>query len=83
MVDALSISIGSIFGTSPVTAFIESGAGISEGGKTGITAMTTGFCFFISLFFAPIFASIPPWATGCVLILVGSMMMRAVTEINW
>jgi AGZA family xanthine/uracil permease-like MFS transporter len=68
--DAISISIGSLFGTSPVTAFIESGAGIAEGGRTGLTAMTTGVCFFISLFFAPIFASIPPWATGCTLVLV-------------
>ncbi|KAE9578391.1 putative xanthine/uracil permease [Colletotrichum fructicola] len=83
MVDALSISIGALFGTPPVTAFVESGAGISEGGKTGITAMMTGLCFFISVFFAPIFASIPSWATGCVLVLVGSMMVRAVTEINW
>lgn len=83
LVDSVGISIGALFGTSPVTAFIESGAGISEGGKTGITAMSTGICFFISIFFAPIFASIPPWATGCVLILVGSMMVRAVTEINW
>lgn len=83
MVDAISISIGSVFGVPPVTAFVESGAGISEGGKTGITAMVTGICFFISIFFAPIFASIPPWATGCVLVLVGSMMATAVTEINW
>lgn len=83
MVDALSISIGAVFGVPPVTAFVESGAGISEGGKTGLTAMVAGICFFISIFFAPIFASIPPWATGCVLILVGSMMVGAVTEINW
>ncbi|KAI0153543.1 permease family-domain-containing protein [Pestalotiopsis sp. NC0098] len=83
MVDAVSISIGALLGTPPVTAFVESGAGISEGGKTGLTSMVTGICFFISIFFAPIFASIPPWATGCVLILVGSMMMKAVTEINW
>ncbi|UPK90948.1 hypothetical protein LCI18_001883 [Fusarium solani-melongenae] len=83
MVDALSISIGAVFGVPPVTAFVESGAGISEGGKTGITAMVAGICFFISIFFAPIFASIPPWATGCVLVLVGSMMVSAVTEINW
>lgn len=83
LVDSVGISIGALFGTSPVTAFIESGAGISEGGKTGITAISTGLCFFISIFFAPIFASIPPWATGCVLIIVGSMMVRAVTEINW
>jgi adenine/guanine/hypoxanthine permease len=83
MVDAIGISIGALLGTPPVTAFVESGAGISEGGKTGLTSMATGICFFISIFFAPIFASIPPWATGCVLILVGSMMMKAVTEINW
>ena len=83
MVDALSITIGSLFGSPPVTAFIESGAGISEGGATGITACVTGLCFFISIFFAPIFASIPPWATGCTLILVGAMMARACTDINW
>lgn len=83
LVDAFGISIGSFVGSPPVTAFIESGAGISEGGVTGLTAVTTGFCFFISLFFAPIFASIPPWATGCTLILVGAMMARACTEINW
>lgn len=83
LVDALSISIGSLFGCSPVTAFVESGAGISEGGATGITAMVTGICFFISIFFAPIFASIPPWATGCTLILVGSMMAKVAADINW
>ncbi|GAD94411.1 hypothetical protein UREG_07549 [Paecilomyces variotii No. 5] len=83
LVDAFSISIGSLFGSSPVTAFVESGAGISEGGATGITAMVTGLCFFISVFFAPIFASIPPWATGCTLVLVGAMMTKAAPEINW
>ncbi|KAI1948798.1 hypothetical protein LOZ12_006232 [Ophidiomyces ophidiicola] len=83
IVDALSISIGSLFGCSPVTAFVESGAGISEGGATGITAMVTGLCFFISIFFAPIFASIPPWATGCTLILVGCMMTKVAADINW
>ncbi|TVY44792.1 putative xanthine/uracil permease [Lachnellula occidentalis] len=83
IVDALSITIGSLFGCPPVTAFIESGAGISEGGTTGITACVTGICFIISIFFAPIFASIPPWATGCTLILVGAMMARACIDINW
>jgi len=83
MVDAFAISVGSLFGSPSVTAYIESGAGISEGGATGITACMAGFCFFISIFFAPVFASIPPWATGCTLILVGAMMARACTEINW
>ncbi|OWP06168.1 xanthine/uracil permease family protein [Marssonina coronariae] len=81
--DAVAISIGSLFGCSPVTAFIESGAGITEGGRTGLTAITTGVCFLVSIFFAPIFASIPPWATGCTLVLVGCMMMRQVTSVNW
>lgn len=83
MVDSICISIGAILGVPPVTAFVESGAGIGEGGKTGLTSMVTGLCFFISIFFAPIFASIPPYATGCVLILVGSMMASAVVDVNW
>lgn len=82
-VDAFGISIGSLFGSPPVTAFIESGAGISEGGKTGLTAVFTGICFFISIFFAPLFASIPPWATGCTLILIGAMMAKSAADINW
>lgn len=82
-VDALGISIGSLFGCSPVTAYIESGAGISEGGKTGLTAMFTGLAFFISIFFAPIFASIPSWATGCTLVIVGSLMAKSAKDINW
>ncbi|KAF3906622.1 hypothetical protein ABW20_dc0109124 [Dactylellina cionopaga] len=81
--DATMISIGALFGTSPVTAFIESGAGIAQGAKTGIAAMAAGVCFFIAIFFAPIFASIPPWATGGALMLVGCMMMKAVMGINW
>ncbi|KAI0085241.1 permease family-domain-containing protein [Irpex rosettiformis] len=82
-VDAFSISMGALMGTSPVTAFIESATGISEGGKTGITAMFTGLAFFVSIFFAPIFASIPPWATGGALVIVGSLMIRNVRDINW
>ena len=81
--DAMIISIGSLLGVSPSTAFIESGAGIAEGGRTGLTAMTTGICFLISIFFAPIFASIPPWATGCTLIIVGCLMMPQVQHVNW
>ena len=83
MTDAMCITIGSVLGVPPVTAFVESGAGIHEGGKTGITSIVTGFCFFIAVFFAPIFASIPPWGTGCVLVIVGSMMASAVPQINW
>jgi AGZA family xanthine/uracil permease-like MFS transporter len=64
---------------------IESGAGIAEGGKTGLTAMVCGLCFVISMFFAPIFASIPPWATGCTLVLVShchSLLEHLLTNIT-
>ncbi|KAG9014279.1 hypothetical protein FRB94_013589 [Tulasnella sp. JGI-2019a] len=83
MVDAVSISLGSLMGTSPVTAFIESATGIAEGGKTGLTAVTAGLCFAVSLFFAPVFASIPSWATGGALVIAGSLMMQNAAGINW
>ena len=57
--------------------------GVAEGGKTGLTAVTTGFAFLISVFFSPIFASIPPWATGGALVVVGTLMIRNIREINW
>ncbi|KAF9096887.1 hypothetical protein BGX29_008370 [Mortierella sp. GBA35] len=81
--DATSITVGAVFGVPPVTAFVESGAGITEGGRTGLTSITTAFFFFISLFFSPIFASFPPWATGPALMVVGSMMVKSVRSINW
>lgn len=83
MTDAFCISMGALMGTSPATAYIESATGIAEGGKTGITAMVSGFCFFIAIFFAPIFSSIPSWATGGALFIAGSLMMRNTAEINW
>jgi AGZA family xanthine/uracil permease-like MFS transporter len=83
LADACCVTIGSCFGTSSCTAFVESGAGIAEGGRTGITAITVAFGFFISIFFSPIFASFPPWSTGPALILVGSMMTSSARNINW
>ncbi|KAH8550347.1 permease family-domain-containing protein [Umbelopsis sp. PMI_123] len=81
--DSLCVSIGALFGTSPCTTFVESGAGITEGARTGIAGLTVSFGFFISLFFAPIFASFPPWSTGPALVLVGSMMIQNVINVNW
>ncbi|KAG1450078.1 hypothetical protein G6F56_008455 [Rhizopus delemar] len=83
LADACCVSIGSCFGTSSCTAFVESGAGIAEGGRTGLTAICIAFGFFISIFFSPIFASFPPWSTGPALVLVGSMMTSSVRNINW
>eukprot|EP01083_Nonionella_stella_P205297 747732_1 len=81
--DAIGTVIGSMLGTTDVTAYIESAAGINEGGKTGITAIVIGIWFFFSLFFSPIFASIPPWATGPALVLVGALMMDDITKVDW
>jgi AGZA family xanthine/uracil permease-like MFS transporter len=83
MSDAASIVVGSLLGTSPVTAFIESSTGIREGGRTGLTALTVGMHFLLAFFFTPLLASIPTWAVGPPLILVGVMMMRSVVEIEW
>ncbi|KAG4180697.1 hypothetical protein ERO13_A10G180600v2 [Gossypium hirsutum] len=83
MSDATSIVVGSLLGTSPVTAFIESSTGIREGGRTGLTALTVAGYFFLAFFFTPLLASIPAWAVGPPLILVGVLMMRAVVEIEW
>lgn len=66
-----------------LTTRTESASGISEGGKTGLQAITTSFWFFVSIFFAPILSNIPSWATGSVLVIVGSMMMQNVVKINW
>ncbi|XP_031479135.1 adenine/guanine permease AZG2-like [Nymphaea colorata] len=83
MVDAGSIMVGSALGTSPVATFIESSAGIREGGRTGLTAITVAFYFLVSLFFTPLLANIPPWAIGPSLILVGATMMKVVKEVKW
>ncbi|KAL7214653.1 hypothetical protein ACSBR1_026943 [Camellia fascicularis] len=83
MSDASSIVVGSLLGTSPVTAFIESSTGIREGGRTGLTALTVAGYFLLAFFFTPLLASIPPWAVGPPLILVGVLMMRSVVEIEW
>ncbi|PIN20486.1 hypothetical protein CDL12_06833 [Handroanthus impetiginosus] len=83
MADASSIVVGSLLGTSPVTAFIESSTGIREGGRTGLTAITVAGYFMVAFFLTPLLASIPPWAVGPPLVLVGVMMMRAVVEVEW
>jgi AGZA family xanthine/uracil permease-like MFS transporter len=81
--DAVATMFGSAFGLSPVTSYIESGAGVEAGSRTGLTAVICAFYFFLSIFFAPIIASIPPWATGGALIVVGALMCRSLGEIKW
>lgn len=74
--DALSTMIGSAAGTSTVTAYIESSAGVAAGGRTGLTACVTGVLFLLSVFFAPLFTAVPAAATAPVLILIGAMTLR-------
>jgi len=81
--DAIATVVGSVFGLSPVTSYIESGAGVEVGAKTGLTAVFVGIFFLCSIFFAPIIASIPPWATGGSLIIVGALMARSLGKIKW
>lgn len=81
--DGVATIIGSMFGLSPVTSYIESGAGVEAGAKTGLTAMIVAFYFFLSIFFAPVIASIPPWATGGALVVVGALMARSLGEVKW
>lgn len=82
-VDALSTMFGSIFGLSPVTSFIESGAGVETGARTGLCAVFCALFFILSIFFAPIIASIPPWASGGALIIVGALMCRSLSKVKW
>ncbi|CEN77310.1 xanthine/uracil permease family protein [[Clostridium] sordellii] len=81
--DAIATTTGALLGTSTVTAYVESASGIGEGGRTGLTALTTGVLFLLSLFFAPIFTSIPQQATAPVLILVGVMMASSLLQIDF
>lgn len=83
MADAVGTTAGAMLGTSTVTTFVESASGVSEGGKTGLTAVTVGILFIASLFLEPLFGSIPSAATAPALIIVGVMMITPVTEIDF
>ncbi|KAL7161762.1 hypothetical protein ACSBR2_042273 [Camellia fascicularis] len=83
MVDAGTTVVGAVLGVSPISTYIESSAGIREGGRTGLTAVVVGAYFFGSLFFIPLLSSVPPWAIGPSLVMVGVMMMKVVKDIDW
>ncbi|WP_028560352.1 NCS2 family permease [Paenibacillus pinihumi] len=83
MVDAIGVSGGAMLGTSTVTAFVESSSGIAQGGRTGLTAVTTGICFLLSIFLSPLVALVPGSATSAALIIVGVLMMQSVKDIDF
>ena len=83
LADAIATTAGAICGTSTVTTFVESSAGVAEGGRTGLAAMSTAFFFFIAMFLSPIAQLIPGCATAAALIYVGVLMMACVKDIDW
>lgn len=83
LADAIATSVGAVAGTSTVTTFVESSAGVAAGGKTGFTALVTGLCFLVAMFLSPIAQLIPSAATATALIWVGVLMMSSVTNIEW
>lgn len=82
-VDSISTAAGAVMGTSTVAVYVESAAGVNEGGRSGLTAFVSGLCFLLALFFAPLFLAIPAAATTPVLVLVGLMMMSSVLKIDF
>lgn len=83
LADAIATSAGAVLGTSTTTTFVESAAGVAVGGRTGLTAITTGGLFLLSTLFAPLFTSIPSFATAPALIFVGFLMFESVVELKF
>lgn len=83
MADAIGTTIGSMLGTSTVTTYVESAAGVNAGGRSGLTAFSSAVCFALALFLAPFFLSIPAQATAPALVLVGVMMMAGINKIDF
>ncbi len=83
LADAVGTCVGAVLGTSTITTFVESSSGIGEGGRTGLTSITSGFLFLLAAFLSPLFLTIPSFATAPALIIVGFMMIQQVTKIEW
>ncbi len=83
MADAVATSAGAVLGTSTTTTFVESASGVSQGGRTGLTAIVTAILFLLSIVFSPLFLTIPSFATAPALIIVGFYMMGSVAKIDW
>ena len=83
LADACGTAIGACLGTSTISTYVESSAGIVEGGRTGLTAVTTAVLFLVALFFSPLFLAVPGFATAPALVIVGFLMMQQVVKIPW
>ena len=82
-VDAISSMLSGLMGTTTCTSYLESAAGVAEGGRTGVTSLVTVICFLFALFFSPIFLAIPPVVTGAILLVVSFHMFAAIKHINF
>ena len=82
-VDAISSMLSGLMGTTTCTSYLESAAGVAEGGRTGVTSLVTAICFLFALFFSPIFLAIPPVVTGAILLVVSFQMFAAIKHINF
>jgi AGZA family xanthine/uracil permease-like MFS transporter len=83
MADAIATTAGAVLGTSTTTTYVESAAGVAQGGRSGLTALSVAVCFAVALFFSPLFLSIPAAATAPALIIVGLLMLEPVAKIQW
>ena len=83
LADSIATIAGACFGTSTTTTFVESASGVAEGGRTGLTSLVVAVLFGLSLFLSPIFLAIPSFATAPALIVVGFLMMGAITKIDF
>ena len=81
MADAIATTAGAMLGTSTTTTYVESAAGVAQGGRSGLTAFTVALCFAVALFFSPLFLSIPAAATAPALVIVGLLMLEPITRI--
>ena len=82
-VDAISSTLSGLMGTTTCTSYLESAAGVAEGGRTGVPSLVTAICFLFALFFSPIFLAIPPVVTGAILLVVSFQMFAAIKHINF
>ena len=82
-VDSVSAVVGSYIGTSAISTYIESGAGVSVGGRTGLTAVTVGILFLLTIFFSPLASVVPAYATAGALVYVGILMASSLIRVHW
>ena len=83
MADSIATTVGALLGTSTTTTYVESAAGVAQGGRSGLTALVVGGCFAVAMFFSPLFLSIPSAATAPALVIVGLLMAEQIKNVDF